>query len=222
MNEAIFVFHILLVVSFGLFALRLGKEALFAWISLQAVLANLFVIKQINFLGYEVTGSDVFAIGSILGLNLLQEYFGKESAKKATWVCFFILAFFGVMSQVHLFYQPSIHDIADPSFHTILTPAPRLLLASVTVFFIVQQIDRRFFGLLKKKSSLSLSMRNGVCLTFSQLIDTVLFSVLGLYGQVASLTDIILISFLIKVIVIFSMTTFISFTKRMIPNYENS
>ena len=83
MNECIFLLHVALVIGFALGALRLGKEALTAWVALQAVLANLFVIKQMTFLGFTVTCSDVFAIGSIAGLNLVQEFFGKESARKA-------------------------------------------------------------------------------------------------------------------------------------------
>ena len=63
MNELIFLFHILLVLSFVLGALRLGKNALLSLLALQAILANLFVVKQISLFGFAVTCSDVFAIG---------------------------------------------------------------------------------------------------------------------------------------------------------------
>ncbi len=212
MNEIIFIFHIVAVVGFGFGALRLGKEALVAWVAFQAVLANLFVIKQIGFFGFEVTCSDVFAIGSILGLNLLQEYFGKESGRKAIWICFYILAFFAAMSQIHLFYLPSVHDQTHAAFYTILQPAPRLLLASVGVFFFVQQVDLKLYAKLKK---LPLPLKNGISLVLSQLIDTVLFSYFGLYGNVASMFDIIVISFMIKVIVVFCMTPFVALTRRI-------
>ena len=49
MNESLFILHVILVMAFGFGALRMGKAALTAWIALQAVLANLFVIKQIEF-----------------------------------------------------------------------------------------------------------------------------------------------------------------------------
>ena len=47
-NELMFLFHIALMSLSTLAALRMGKEALVAFISLQAVLANLFVVKQIT------------------------------------------------------------------------------------------------------------------------------------------------------------------------------
>ncbi len=212
MNEIIFIFHVVAVIAFGLGALKLGKEALIAWMAFQAVLANLFVIKQISFLSFEVTCSDVFIIGSTLGLNLLQEYFGKDSAKKAVWVCFFILTFFALMSQIHLFYLPSIHDTTQSAFSTILQPAPRLLLASIGVFFFVQQIDLRVYAKLAK---FPLPLKNGISLVFSQLIDTILFSYFGLYGNVSEIFDVIIVSFLIKIIVIFCMTPFLVLTKRI-------
>ena len=59
-------------------------------------------IKQIDLFGFSVTCSDVFAIGGILSLNLLQEYFGKEAASRAVKVSLLALLFFAVMSQVHL------------------------------------------------------------------------------------------------------------------------
>lgn len=218
MNEILFILHVLLVMGFGFGALRMGKAALTAWVALQAVLANLFVIKQIGFFGFHVTCSDVFAIGSILGLNLLREYFGKEAAKKALWTCFFTMLFFVAMAQFHLFYQPSPFDTSHSSFETILSSSPRLLIASLGVFLIVQQIDLRFFGYLKQRfQKVPLSVRNALSLSTTQLLDTVLFSVFGLWGLVAQLPDIIVISFLIKLTIIALMSPLIHFSKRFAP-----
>ena len=104
MNEVLFFLHLLLIFSFALFALKLGKIFLTTWIAIQAILANLFVIKQICFFHFNITCSDAFAIGSVLGLNLLQEYYDKQSAKKALWAAFFAMFFFSIMSQMHLLY----------------------------------------------------------------------------------------------------------------------
>jgi uncharacterized integral membrane protein (TIGR00697 family) len=221
MNELLFFIHVILVMGFALGALRLGKEALIAWVAIQAVLANLFVIKQMNFFGFEVTCSDVFAVGSILGLNLLQEYWGKESAKKAAWICFLSMVFFGIMSQIHLLYRPSIHDTTHPSFQAILSTAPRILIASLSVFALVQQIDLRVFSLLRERmKNASFLPRNLIALLLSQFLDTTLFSFAGLYGIVASLFDIVLISFLIKVAVILCSTPFIAFASKFARRRE--
>lgn len=214
MNELLFFTQTLLIVGFALGALKLGKEALTAWVAIQALIANLFVLKQITLFGFEVTASDVFAIGSLLGLNFLQEYFSKEDAAKATWICFFFMLFFTLVSQLHLFYAPSPNDTTQPAFSAILSLSPRLLIASMSVFFVVQQIDIRFFAFLKKRmGKTSFAVRAGIALVVSQFLDTFLFSFAGLYGIVASLTDIILLSFLIKLIVIFCFTSFMRFAK---------
>lgn len=217
MNEFLFLCHILLVMGFVLGALRLGASTLTALIVLQAILANLFVVKQMDLFGFTVTCSDVFAVGGILGLNLLQEYFGKEAALRAVKISFFNMVFFLAMAQMHLWYFPSIQDVTHPSFALILGATPRIVIASVTVFFIVQKLDVILFGRLKKLLSQGqLPLRIGISLVLTQFIDTVLFSFLGLYGLVSSLFDVIAMSFSIKCLIIACSASFISFSKRWI------
>ena len=214
MNEALFIIQIFLIVGFALIAVKLGKEALIAWVAIQALIANLFVLKQITLFGLDVTASDAFAIGSLLGLNLIQEYFNKEEAAKTTWICFFFMLFFTLASQLHLLYHPSSFDTTQQAYFTILSPSPRLLIASMSVFFIIQQFDIRFFAFIKNLlPQTSFAFRAGIALIISQLLDTFFFSFAGLYGLVASVVDIMIFSFLIKVIVIFCMTSFIRFAK---------
>lgn len=217
MNELLFFLHLFIVMLFVLISLKLGKEALIASIAMQAILANLFVIKQISWFGWDITCSDVFAIGSIFSLNLLREYFGLELAKKAIWVSFFAMIFFTLMSQIHLFYLPSIFDTTHTAFLQILTPTPRLLLASLITFLIVQQLDLRLFGFLKKQLSIPFWMRNAVCVTITQLLDTVLFSFLGLFSLVACLTDIILVSYFVKIVIITLLAPLTACVKWLIP-----
>ncbi len=214
MNETVFIIQALLIVGFALGALKLGKGALTAWVAIQALIANLFVLKQITLFGFDVTASDAFVIGSLLGLNFLQEYFGKAEAQKATWICFFFMLFFTLVSQLHLLYQPSSHDTMQPAFVALLSPSPRLMLASMSVFFVVQQIDIRFFALLKDKfPKANFALRTAAALILSQFLDTVLFSFVGLYGIVASVIDIIFLSFAVKLLVIFCFTPFIKWAK---------
>ncbi|VHO02780.1 queuosine precursor transporter [Candidatus Rhabdochlamydia sp. T3358] len=217
MNEILFFSHLFIVMLFVLISLKLGKEAVIASIAIQAILANLFVIKQISWFGWEITSSDVFAIGSIFSLNLLREYFGLGIAKKAIWISFFTMIFFTVMSQIHLFYLPSAFDTTHTAFLQILTPTPRLLLASLTTFMIVQQLDIKLFGFLKKHLSIPFWIRNAVCVTITQLFDTILFSFLGLFSLVACLTDIILVSYFVKIVIIALLAPLTACVKWLIP-----
>lgn len=214
MNEGIFITHVVLVVGAVLLSLRGGKNVLVALIALQAVLANLFVVKQISLFGCSVTCSDVFAIGSILGLNLLQEYFGKAEANLAVKASFWSLCFFTLMSKIHLFYVPIPADTAHQAFAEILGSTGRISCASIFVYFLVQKWDVFFYGKLQTLIPRHFLLRFGISITVAQFFDTVLFSYLGLYGLVESMWDIVLMSFLAKCIVIACSGFFISLTKK--------
>lgn len=213
MNELLFFTHIVFVLGFTLLSLRVGKVALVVFATLQAVLANLFVLKQTSLFGLSVTCSDVFAVGGILSLNLLQDRYGKQAAKGAVSLSLLILLFFALMSQIHLAYIPAPFDTTQASYSTLLGLTPRLIGASIATFYIVQRFDVWFFG---KLSLIQLPIRIALSLTLSQLIDTTLFSFLGLYGQVESLFDIIVFSFLVKTIVIGCGSLFANFSKRVV------
>ncbi len=184
-------------------ASRFGKEGLTVCVVLLALLANLFVLKQIPLFGFEVTSSDSFTIGSFVALNLLRESFGKEAAKRAVSLTFFVLLGFALFSQVHLAFRPSEADFAHSAYATLLRPAPRLFLASLTSFYLMQRMEVFLFGLISKKSALPFAARSTLTLCTTQLFDTLLFSFLGLLGIVAHLTHIILISYLVKLLAIF-------------------
>lgn len=206
-NEVVFFLHITSVILFSLIACRLGKEALTATIVLQGVLANLFVVKQISLFSFHVTCSDVYVVGSVFALNLLQEFFGKDVAKKVVVMQFFAMAFFALFGWLHLGYTPTDFDRAHPAYQVIFEVMPRILVASISVFFITQQLDIIFFSFLKK-TNLPLWGRSGVSLVFSQLVDTLLFSFLGLYGVVENLWDVVFVSFTVKVLIISFMVPF--------------
>lgn len=151
MNEALFFFHVLAALVFLGLAVRMGKMALGVYVALSGVLANLFVVKQIELFGLHATASDVFAVGGILGLNLLQELFGIQAAKQAVRASLFALVLFACMSQIHLLYNPSLFDVTQGAFTAILVAAPRIVAASIGVYALVQRVDILFFFPAQKK-----------------------------------------------------------------------
>lgn len=215
MNELIFLSQLFFIILFSFGALRLGKEALMALAGLQALMANLFVLKQASFLGFHATCSDAFAIGSVLSLNLLRQYYGRESSQKALKICFYLLLFFALMSQVHLLYTPTSQDNTHAAYTAIFSSSPRLLLVSLIAFFLVQKLDLFLFQCFKKWS---LTLRSHFSLIICGLFDTVFFSFLGLYGLVESLGDIMVLSFMIKIVIIFSLTPITVFSKRFVAH----
>ncbi len=214
MNEFLFLLHIAIIFFCTLTFLKWGKEFLFVWIALQAILANFFVLKQIMLFGFQVTCSDAYAVGTVLGLNLLQEYFGKKEANQAIKACFVFMLLFALLSKIQLFYTPSNEDTAHDSYIKLLSPSPRLFLASLLVFFTVQKIDLSLFSYLKKSPIL---LRNLICLSSSQVLDTILFTFIGLYGLIAAPWDVIIVSSLIKLTAVGLLSPTAWVAKRFIP-----
>lgn len=217
MNNLLFFTSALLIVTFSLLAVQRDKAVLIAWIALQSVLANLFVLKQISLFGFNATASDIFAIGSLLGLNFLREKYGaiegRQACKIAILTSFFCMIFFAIVSQIHLLYEPSALDTTQHAFEQILTPNPRILLSSVFAFFTVQIFDLYFYAFLKRTlKNKNLILLNSLSLGSSQLIDTVLFTFLGLYGYVSNIGEIIIISYTIKMLAIATIVPFSYFT----------
>ena len=147
MNLIIFLFHIICIGLSTLVMLRFGLAGLVSFLCAQAILANLFVIKQISLLGLNATAADVYIVGSVLTLNLIQEYYGKQEARKAIWMSFALLAFYTIVSQIHLLYQPSASDFSQDAYYAILSFMPRITIASMVTYVIVQYFDIFFYGL---------------------------------------------------------------------------
>lgn len=217
MNELIFFLHALLLIGAILGAARMGKEALIALIALCVVLANLFVVKQILLFGLEVTCADLYAVGGMVALNLLREFHGVEIARRVIWISFGGALLFTCMALAQLLYLPSESDWAHPSFATILTPVPRLMAASLGVYFVVQRFDLWLFGQLKARlPDRSIASRTFIATSISQLVDTALFTFVALSGLLSSLLSIIVVSYLIKLATLVIMTPLTLFAKRWV------
>lgn len=199
MNELIFVLQAAAVVGAVLGARRLGRDAVMTLATLLAVFANFFVLKQIDLFGWTVTCSDAFVIGHLMCLNLLQQLYGRACAQKAATVSFSAMIVFAVLSQIHLAFVPSGVDSLQVHYSALLGIAPRLLAASITTFWFVQRLDLFLFGkFLKWMPNVSVGARSAISLLISQAVDTLLFTLLGLYGAVESWVSIFWMSFVVK------------------------
>lgn len=217
MNELTFFIHVAAMISFIILALRIGKEGLISAIVVQVILGNLFVTKQMSLFGLDVTCSEVYTVGALFSLNLLQTYFGKKVANKTLGIVFLLLFFVIIMSQFQLRYLPSKYDSMHGAFSTILGHTPRIMISSFFCALAMQKLDLEVFGFLKKRfTKLPFFIPFACASLITQFLDTVLFSLIALYGIVHSMKDIILMSYLVKVAVIFSIAPFTLLVKRLI------
>jgi hypothetical protein len=85
------------------------------------------------------------------------------------------------------------------------------------VYFMAQQIDYTVYGMLMARTPPSwLLVRNYGSVIVSQLFDTVAFTLLGLYGLVDHIGQIMLVSYSIKVIALLLCSPFLLLSRYII------
>jgi len=216
-NELLFSLQIVIINITVLIVGKFGKSALTAYVSLLFIMANIFVIKQINLFGLTITSADSFIIGISFSLNLLQEFWGKEQAQKAVWISFILSIFYVLISHCIVAYIPASIDDAQIHLMYLTTYTVRIVAASFVTYLITQFIDIHFYAYLKKITHDQYFIaRNYISISTSQFIDTVLFSYLGLFGIVSNIGHIIFMSYTIKLITIVCATPFLAFTKKVL------
>jgi len=197
-------------------ALALGREAIKIWLVLLTIGMNLFVLKQITLFGLNVTCSDTLAVGYLLGLNLIQEFFGRKETLRTIWITALASLAFLFLSLMTLVYQPSAYDQAHPLLYQLFFPQLRLVFASLTTFLIVQGCDLKLFAVLRAKTGGRwLPLRIAISLLCLQTLDTLLFSFLGLYGIVPKILDIIIFSLAVKWIIVLLSTPYVALSRRI-------
>lgn len=217
-NEVIFFSQILCVAFGNIVMLRLGYAALASYISFLGIISNLLLCKEVILFGFTVTASDSIAVGLILGLNLAQEWFGREAARKIICINFILLLTYIVFTQIHLLYIPSTFDTFHLHYESIFSLMPRLVVASLVSYLVVQLSDSLLYQKLQTLTSGRwFTIRNVISLCLSEFLDTLLFSLLGLYGIASNICDIIIFSYTIKLICIVSFIPLIAFIKKIVP-----
>jgi hypothetical protein len=215
-NVLVLILQIFVTSAVSLFCLRLGEKALNSWLCLLAIAMNLFILKQVTILTFAVTSTDALAIGYFFGLSLIQEYFGKEAARRHILLSICCTIAFMLISFVQLLYRPNNFDNSHHVFVALLTPMPRIFLASLFSFLLIQFLDVSLFQKLRLRwSGRWFTGRVGICLIISQIIDTVIFTYLALYRLMPSLLDVIVFSLAIKLFIIIASLPFVSLSHKV-------
>ena len=213
--------HVATVSAGTLFFARMGKQALTAYITMLFLAANIFVVKQIELFGFCVTSADAFIVGISFSCNLLQEFWDKQTTRKAIWISFACCLFYMLITQIILWYQPAAVDEMQPHFIMIMSNTVRIILASFSAYLTTQFVDMQLYAIFKQATQGKYFVaRNYLALAISQLIDTLLFSFLGLWGIVANMFDIIFVSYSLKIFAIVLATPFLMLAKKVLKSNQ--
>ncbi|NUM25790.1 MAG: queuosine precursor transporter [Candidatus Buchananbacteria bacterium] len=216
-NSVLFILEALVTLLFVLIAFRLGKTWLIALIAVSVVLMNIFVIKGMYLFGLAVTGGNVLYGSTSLAIDVINEHYGRKEATKAVMTGFFVTVFFLISSQFILHFQPADYDIAQSSLATLFTLTPRIVIGSMIAYLVAENLDVWLFTKIKKLTGEKyLWLRATGSTWISQLVDSITFTVIAFAG-VYPLFDLILFTYLIKIIVSILDTPFIYLTRHFKP-----
>lgn len=221
MNELLFFFQAIISLGFVLLAFRLGYVYLVGLVAALVALMNIFVIKQMTLFGFAITGGNVLYASIFLSTDIISEHYGKEKALQTVRIGFGVGIFFLLMSQFILRFTPNEFDIAQPAFKTLFKLAPRIVIGSLAAYLMAQHADVLIFHFLKKTTQGKfLWLRNNLSTLCSQLIDTLTFTLIAFYGVFPNLWEILLTTYVVKIIIAALDTPFIYLSKMpfFLPN----
>ena len=220
MNELLWVAMLVLnfagiIVCYRLF----GKIGLFIWVPISVILANIQVVKTIELFGLTATLGNIVYATSFLATDILSENYGIKEAKRAVYIGFFTLIVMAGLMNLALVFKPAPEDFAQESLLTIFNLVPRIAGASLLAYWISQLHDVWAYQFWKRRfpSSRFIWLRNNASTIVSQLIDSVIFSLAAFAGKFPTgvLIEIVVSTYLLKVIVAVADTPFIYFARWM-------
>jgi uncharacterized integral membrane protein (TIGR00697 family) len=169
-----------------------GKAGLQVAIATAIILANLQGPKLVIIFGLETTLGVIFYSSIFFATDVLSENYGKSAARQAVNMGFIVSVIVLLMLSLALLFLPSdrpatadfSNDIHD-AFNTILNFTPRFVAGSLLAYLISQQFDVWAFHRIKKITGEKwLWLRNNLSTMSSQIVDTLIYSLVAWWGIV--------------------------------------
>jgi hypothetical protein len=197
-----------------------GRKGLFAWVAMSIILANIQVMKTIQIFGLVTAEGNIVYSSIFFVSDILNEVYGKNEARKAVYVGFFVLVMTTVIMQVTLMFIPDSSDTMAPHLTAIFGFMPRIALASLAAYICSQMYDIWMYAFIKKYHGRKLLwLRSNVSVIFSQLIDNTMFTIIAFYGIFSwdIILQIYVTSLILKIIVSFVDTPFLYLARNIKP-----
>lgn len=200
------------------------EQGLFIWTVIATIAANIEAMIVVDAFHMEMTLGNILFASTFLVTDILSEMYGKKSAQKAVYLGMVTSVVFILISQSWMFYIPSQSDFVMPHIKAVFSNTPRLMLASLIVYFIVQSFDvwayHKWWAFTEKKfhdEKRFLWLRNNGSTLLSQLLNTVLFTLGAFFGVYSfeTLLSIIVSSYLIFIVTSLADTPFIYLARRI-------
>ena len=225
MNEILFLISIVFYLSGVLFAYKIfGKTGLYIWTAISAILANIEALKMVDMFGLSVTLGNALYASSFVVTDILSENHGKESANKAVNIGLFVTIIWVLATQLILKFEPNSMDFINGSLIDIFGLMPRIAIASIFTYAVVQKIDVVLYhkvwektNKIFKNSNEGLWLRNNISTLTSQFLDTLTFTLIAFAGTMPfkELMSLVLTTYILKAVVSILDTPIIYIAKKM-------
>ena len=217
--------NILLIISIiGVFSLMLiikkilGKEGIIGWVGIAGILANIMILKSVDLLGISATLGNVLFASIFLATDILTENYGYKEAKKGVKFAIVAIIIYMLITQFALLFIPNSFDTGQELFEGIFTIAPRITLASVSMFAISNFIDIRLYEYLRKKSNgKNMWLRNNLCTIICNGGENFLFYTVAFLG-IMSISNIVAVAIsatIIEILIAICDTPFLYISKKV-------
>ena len=235
----LWTFQVLFCYFAILFLLKyFGKLGIYVYVSVAIILANIQVLKVIEFPFFP----EPMALGTILFISIflctdiLNEYYDKNSATKCIYLGISAYLFSTLIMFITISFNPiDINSFPEwswsmqmhESMQNIFLPQFPIIVASLSAFFISQKIDIFIFSYFKNKNSSHLWFRNNISTIFSQFVDNLIFSLIAfnfLSSNPVPIIDLIISYgigiYILRIFLGFFDTIFIYLAKYFVPKSE--
>ncbi len=201
-----------------------GRSGLYCMSAVMTILANIEVILLIDAFSMEQTLGNVLFAATFLITDILSECEGKAKANKAVWIGVFSSLFFLLLSQSWLIYTPSVNDYAYESIKNVFSNTPRMIISSLVVYVVSQLFDvwlyHKWWSFTEKRfgdKRKYLWLRNNGSTLISQILNTLLFTLLAFWGtyDAKTLISIFLSSYVIFIVTSLLDTPVVYFARRI-------
>jgi uncharacterized integral membrane protein (TIGR00697 family) len=201
-----------------------GKGGLLAFNVLATLLANIEVLILVHAFNVEMTLGNVLFASTFLVTDILSENHGRKDANRAVVISTACSIMFIAISQMWLLYTPSENDWASGAINTIFSNTPRIVCASLAVYLISQLTDvwlyHKWWDWCRKHfddESKGLWIRNNGSTMISQLLNTLLYTILAFYGTypINTLISIFASSYVIYFIISLLDTPFVYWSRNI-------
>ncbi len=207
-NEILLIFSLFFIYGLVLIWFYLfGEKGLLCFTVFTTILANIEVILVIKAFSLEQTLGNILFGASFLATDMLSEFYGKNSSKKAVIIGILTSISFVILSQSWLLYD--VINGLDKPFKMIFSNTPRVMLSSLVVYAISQFFDvwiyHKWWNFTQKISGDKrkyLWLRNNGSTLTSQFINSLLFTFFAFYGTYSlnTLLNIFISSYVIFIV----------------------